>query len=210
MPISLVIADDHEVVRVGLRAWFAGTDFAVVGEAANGIQAIELVESLAPQLLLVDVSMPALGGLECLGRLRDRSKAVPTLVMSDNDNVTYAARAAALGALGFVLKSIDRAALLDVCARAAAGESVWEPQLVRRFTGSMATPNGDGSYPVGLTGREVEVLTQLSYGLSNKEIAEALCISYETVKEHVQHILRKLAVADRTQAAVWAVRNGVA
>ena len=210
MPISLLIADDHEVVRVGLRAWFAGTELAVVGEATNGIQAVELVESLGPQLLLLDVSMPVLGGLECLGRLRDRSNAVPTLILSETDNVTYAARAAALGAMGFVMKSIDRGSLLDLCKRAAAGESVWEPQLVRRFSGSMATHNGDGSYPVGLTGREVEVLTQLSYGLSNKEIAEALHISYETVKEHVQHILRKLAVADRTQAAVWAVRNGVA
>ncbi|MGL4514532.1 MAG: response regulator [Lacipirellulaceae bacterium] len=210
MSISLVVADDHEVVRTGLRVWLADSPLRIVGEASNGVEALAQVELHRPDLVLLDVAMPKASGIDCLARLRDASNDVRVLMFSETDNPTYAARAAALGAKGLLLKSASRDELIDAAVRAAAGEAVWTGPMVRRLTGSMATPAPDEPFPAGLTGREVSVLSHLSFGLSNREIAEAMGISYETVKEHVQHILRKLGVADRTQAAVWAVRNGVA
>ena len=113
----------------------------------------------------------------------------------------------ALGAAGYVLKGSPRDALLETIRTAAAGENAWTREELRRVTGALATPRLAADVEVPLTQRESEVLRQLSLGLTNKEIAQALDISYETVKEHVQHILRKIGVSDRTQAAVWAVRK---
>ena len=118
-----------------------------------------------------------------------------------------AARAVALGAAGYVLKDSHRDKLLDSIRGAATGETVWTREELRRVTGALATPRLSAEVEVPLTQRESEVLKQLALGLTNKEIAQALHISYETVKEHVQHILRKIGVTDRTQAAVWAVRK---
>ena len=134
---------------------------------------------------------------------------IAVLMLSTYDNPTYVARAVALGAAGYVLKGIDREGLLDAIRKVAAGESAWTRDELRRVTGALATPRLNADVEVPLTQRESEVLRQLALGLTNKEIAQALHISYETVKEHVQHILRKVGVSDRTQAAVWAVRKGL-
>ena len=117
------------------------------------------------------------------------------------------ARSVALGASGYILKSSGRDVLIEAIRKAAAGESAWTRDELRRVTGALATPRLTADIEVPLTQRESEVLRQLAYGLTNKEIAAQLHISYETVKEHVQHILRKIGVSDRTQAAVWAVRK---
>ncbi|HEV3005817.1 MAG TPA: response regulator transcription factor, partial [Pirellulales bacterium] len=115
----------------------------------------------------------------------------------------------ALGAAGYLLKGMNRDALIDSIRRVAAGADAWTREELRRVTGALATPRVSGDVEVPLTQRESEVLRQLAFGLTNKEIAGVLGISYETVKEHVQHVLRKIGVADRTQAAVWAVRKGL-
>lgn len=210
MPVTVLLADDQPVVRVGLRAWFAGSPVEIVGEASNGAEALRLVEELRPQVLILEAVLDHVDGLQCLARLREANTQVASLLYTGHDNPTYAARASALGAAGFVPKSADRDTLLDAITKAADGQSCWPTSMVRRFTGSLATPTDDGELASPLTTREGEVLKQLAFGLSNKEIAQALGISYETVKEHVQHILRKLNVADRTQAAIWAVRRGLA
>lgn len=210
MPITVLLADDHPALRAGLRAWFADSPIQIVGEADDGAQAYRLVEELRPQVLLLEVLLPGIDGLQCLGRLRDAGIEVPTLYYTGHTNPTYAARASALGAAGFLSKSISREELTSALETVATGGVCWPSDLVRRLSGpatSSSVANGSAS---PLTAREDEVLKQLAFGLSNKEIAQALGISYETVKEHVQHILRKLNVADRTQAAVWAVRQGLA
>ena len=209
MTIKIVIADDHEVVRCGLRNLVAGSDIEIVGEASSGERAFELTMELSPDVVLLDVRMPNGDGLNILGRLKLERPEQVVLMLSTYDNPTYVARAVALGAAGYVLKGTDREGLLDAVRKAAAGDSAWTRDELRRVTGALATPRLNADVEVPLTQRESEVLRQLALGLTNKEIAQALHISYETVKEHVQHILRKVGVSDRTQAAVWAVRKGL-
>ncbi len=209
MSVKLLIADDHEVVRSGLKSMLAGTDIKIVAEASTGEQAVRLALKHEPDVVLLDIRMPEGDGLNALGRIKLDRPNMPILMLSTYDNPTYVARAVALGACGFLLKGATREKLLESIHAAAAGQSTWTRDELRRVTGALATPRLAADVEVPLTQRESEVLRQLAYGLTNKEIALALHISYETVKEHVQHILRKIGVSDRTQAAVWAVRKGL-
>jgi DNA-binding NarL/FixJ family response regulator len=207
MAIRVLLADDHEVVRRGLRSLFEDTDIQVVAEASSGQEALKMAKEKKLDVVLLDVRMPDLDGLNVLGRIKLDHPDLPVLMVSTYDNPTYVARAVALGAAGYVLKDSDRNKLLSAVRVAATGEAVWTREELRRVTGALATPRLSADVEVPLTQRESEVLKQLALGLTNKEIAQALHISYETVKEHVQHILRKIGVTDRTQAAVWAVRK---
>lgn len=209
MAISVLIADDHEVVRLGLKNLLQGTECEVVAEAMTGEQALELVATKKPDLLILDVRMSGGDGLYVLGRVKLDRPELPVILLSTYDNPTYVARAVALGASGYVLKSDSRERLLESIDIAMRGDAAWTRDELRRVTGALATPRLQTDVEVPLTQRESEVLKQLANGLTNKEIALALSISYETVKEHVQHILRKIGVSDRTQAAVWAVRKGL-
>lgn len=209
MTIRVLVADDHQVVRSGLRSMFADTEIEVVAEAASGKDALQVASETQLNLVLLDVRMPDGDGLNVLGRLKLDHPELAVLMLSTYDNPTYIARAVALGAAGYVLKDTQRDILLDAVRRSAAGENIWTREELRRVTGALATPRLASNVEVPLTQRESEVLRQLALGLTNKEIAQALHISYETVKEHVQHILRKIGVTDRTQAAVWAVRKGL-
>jgi DNA-binding NarL/FixJ family response regulator len=209
MAISVLIADDHEVVRLGLKNLLQGSQCEVIAEATTGEQALELVASKKPDLVILDVRMSGGDGLYVLGRIKLDRPELPIILLSTYDNPTYVARAVALGASGYVLKSDTRERLLESIDIAMRGESAWTREELRRVTGALATPRLQTDVEVPLTQRESEVLKQLANGLTNKEIALALNISYETVKEHVQHILRKIGVSDRTQAAVWAVRKGL-
>jgi DNA-binding NarL/FixJ family response regulator len=205
--INLLIADDHEVVRCGLRTLLAGTEVQVMAEVGTGEEAVKYTLENHPDVVLMDIRMPNGDGLTALGRIKLEKPDTPILMLSTFDNPTYIARSVALGANGFLLKGCSREELLNAIRIAAKGESAWTRDELRRVTGALATPRLAADVEVPLTQRESEVLRQLAYGLTNKEIAQALHISYETVKEHVQHILRKIGVSDRTQAAVWAVRK---
>jgi len=209
MAIRLLIADDHAVVRAGLRAMVAGSEIEITAEATGGAEALQLAVQHSLDLALLDVRMPETDGLACLGRIRAEVPTLPVLMLSAYDNPTYVARAVALGAAGYLVKTASQAEVLSGIRRVAGGETIWTREELRRVTGALSTPRVAVDLEVPLTKRESEVLKQLALGLSNKEIALALSISYETVKEHVQHILRKLGVSDRTQAAVWAVRKGL-
>ena len=209
MPVRILIADDHEVVRIGLRSLFVGTEVEVVAEVGTGVAALEAGLTQDLDLVLLDVRLPDGDGLRVLSRLKDEKPELAVLMISTYDNATYMARSVALGANGYFLKDVGKETLLDAVTRAAAGEMVWRREELRRVTGALSTPRMPVDVEVPLTPRESEVLHQLAHGLTNKEIAQALSISYETVKEHVQHILRKIGVSDRTQAAVWAVRQGL-
>jgi DNA-binding NarL/FixJ family response regulator len=207
MAIRLLIADDHEVVRAGLNSMLAGTDIRIVAEAEDGIEALELAAKHRPDVVLLDVRMPECDGITCLGRIKLDSPGMPVLIFSAYDNPTYVARAVALGAAGYILKSCSPVEITAAIQAVASGETIWSREELRRVTGALSAPQANSNVDVPLTKREGEVLKQLAFGLTNKEIAQALGISYETVKEHVQHILRKIGVSDRTQAAVWAVRK---
>ena len=207
MAIRVLLVDDHEIVRRGLKSLFEGTDIHVVAEASNGHDALKLTKEKRLDVVLLDVRMPDMDGLNVLGRIKLDHPDMPVLILSTYDNPTYVARAVALGAAGYVLKDVERNKLLEAIRGAASGQAIWTREELRRVTGALTTPRLNAEVEVPLTQRESEVLKQLALGLTNKEIAQALHISYETVKEHVQHILRKIGVTDRTQAAVWAVRK---
>jgi DNA-binding NarL/FixJ family response regulator len=209
MSIRLLVADDHEVVRDGLHAIVAGTDITIVAEAASGEEAVRAANEHSPDLVLLDIRLADGDGLNALSRLKTERPNLPVLIFSTYDNPTHIARAVALQASGYLLKNVTRTELLDAIRKAVAGESAWTREELRRVTGALATPRLNGDIDAPLTQRESEVLRQLALGLTNKEIAQSLHISYETVKEHVQHILHKIGVSDRTQAAVWAVRKGL-
>ena len=205
--IRMLVADDHEVVRCGLQTLLADTEVEIVAEVGTGEAAVEYAVKHDVDVVLMDIRMPQGDGLNALGRIKLDKPDMPILMLSTFDNPTYIARAVALGASGYLLKGCTREKLLSSIRTAASGESAWTRDELRRVTGALATPRLAADVEVPLTQRESEVLRQLAYGLTNKEIAQALHISYETVKEHVQHILRKIGVSDRTQAAVWAVRK---
>jgi len=207
MAVSLLIVDDHEVVRAGLKSLLQGSDIRIVAEAENGNSLLKLVTKHKPDVVLLDVRMPDSDGLSCLARIKLDHPNVPVVMFSAYDNPTYIARAVALGAAGYLSKSASKKEIVDGIRTASKGDTIWTRDELRRVTGALATPRVGAEVEVPLTKRENEVLKQLAFGLTNKEIAQALGISYETVKEHVQHILRKIGVSDRTQAAVWAVRK---
>lgn len=210
LTVRVLIADDHEVVRTGIKSILGvDSEIEVIGEASTAEEVVAMAIDLDPDVVLLDIRMPGNDGLNALGRIKlDRPK-MPIVVLSTYDNPTYVARAVALGANGYLMKTASHEEVLSAVKRVASGENIWTREELRRVTGALATPRLSDDIEVPLTRRESEVLRQLSHGLTNKEIAQALGISYETVKEHVQHILRKVGVADRTQAAVWAVRKGL-
>ena len=207
--ILLMIADDHDVIRSGLKSMLAGSEVKVVAEAATGQAAVKCALENQVDVVLLDVRMPDGDGLTTLGRIKLDKPDLPVVMLSQFDNPIYIARAVALGAAGYLLKNCTRDHLLATIRTAAAGENIWTREGLRRVTGALATPRIAADVEVPLTQREGEVLRQLASGLTNKQIADSLKVSYETVKEHVQHVLRKIGVTDRTQAAVWAVRKGL-
>ena len=209
MAVNVVIADDHEVVRKGLVGLLAGSDVKIVAEAASGDEAIKLTKKHKPDVLLLDIRMPGTDGLAALERVRNDMPGVRVVMLSTFDNPTYVARAVAGGAHDYILKGSTRAELINSISGAAAGQQPMKAGELRRVATTMANRIAAPDPDIPLTQRETQVLRHMALGLSNKEIAQSLTISVETVKEHVQNILRKLAVADRTQAAVWAVRHGL-
>lgn len=207
MGIRIVLIDDHEIIRQGLTALLAGTVIEVVGEAGRGADALEVVDSNQPEIVLLDVRLLDVNGLTVLGLLRRERPTVKVLMLSSFDAPAYVAWAVVFGASGFLTKTISREELIAAIERVASGATLWTAEQLRRVNGALSVPDANDELAAALTAREAEVLSHLAEGRSNKEIARILELSCDTVKEHVQHLLRKLGVADRTQAAIWAVRK---
>lgn len=207
MAIRVLVVDNEEVIRIGFRELLADSNVEVVADASDGEEFLEKSRVLGVDVALVDVRMEPMDGLTVVQRLQLEGVRLPVILFSAVDNPNYAARALALGAAGYVLKSAGREKWLEVIGKAALGESTWSREELRRITGTASIPRQSNDIDVPLTQREGDVLRLLASGLTNREISQQLDISYETVKEHVQHILRKVGVVDRTQAAIWAVRK---
>ncbi len=209
MPIKLLIADKHEIVRAGIESMLANSGIKVIAEAATGKEAVRLTKKHKPDVAMFGIRMPEGDGLNTLGRVKLDLPDQSVLIFSCFDNPSHVARAVALGANGFLHATVSREMLVETIRTAAAGKNTWTRQGLRRVSRSLLTPRFSVDVDVSLTNREFDVLKHICDGLTNKEIALELGISYETVKEHVQNTLRKLGVADRTQAAVLAVRKGL-
>ena len=206
--ISVLIADDHPFVRHGLRTYLDTLDdLEVVGEAADGAEAVLLAERLRPDVVLMDLVMPELDGVEATRAIREASPSTKVIVLTsfaDDEKVFPAIKA---GAAGYLLKDADAAELAEAVRKASRGEALLAPSVAARLMQEVA---GERPAAGGLTERELEVLRLIARGMSNKQIAHELVVSEKTVKTHVSNILAKLHLADRTQAALYAVREGIA
>jgi NarL family two-component system response regulator LiaR len=210
-PIRVLIVDDHTIVRKGIRALLATeADIEVVGEAENGREAIEQNARLRPDVILVDLMMPEMGGIEAVRRITADYTETHILVLtsfSTDDKVFPAIKA---GAMGYLLKDSAPEELINAIHQVYRGESSLHPKIARKLLGEISQPTNQEPTPDPLTPREVEVLKLVANGLSNQEIADALVVSEATVRTHVSHTLSKLHLASRTQAALYALREGLA
>ncbi len=209
MPIRLLIADDHEVVRTGLETLFRGTEIEIVAQASNGDEAVALTETHRPDVVVVDIRMSESNGLSALEGIKKKVPETPVIMLSTFENPTYIARSLALGARDYVLKESPKEEIIDAIRRAAHDESPRHNSVIFPVKEAMENRQYPNNEHIPLTKREMQVLRHLALALSNREIGKSLSISIETVKEHVQNILRKLQLGDRTQAAVWTVRRGL-
>ena len=208
MTIKVVIADDHEVVRNGLASIFEESNIEIVGEAVDGNEAFEKTLESKPDVLLMDIRMPDSDGIQAMTRLRDESPDTKVVMLSTYDNPTYVARAVALGAKDYALKGSSQEELIETVTRIASGSEPEPDSILNKVKSAMSVRRNTRD-DIPLTNRETQVLRHIALGLSNKEVGVSLNISIETVKEHVQNILRKIDATDRTQAAIWAVRKGL-
>lgn len=209
--IRVLIADDHSVVRAGMRFLMAtepGID--IVGEAADGVEAVRLAQQLLPDIILLDLQMPHKDGVSAIAEIKAHRADARILVLtsfSDNDHVFAAIKA---GAAGYLLKDSSPQELVEAIRNVHAGESSLHPTIARKLIQEIKTPAGDLP-PTGepLTDRELEVLKLVAQGHSNREIAQEIVVTERTVRAHVGSILAKLHLANRTQAALYAVRKGL-
>jgi len=207
--IRVLIVDDHAVVREGLRTFLELQDgIAVAGEAADGEQAIMQAEALAPDVVLMDLVMPRLDGVGAMRELRRRLPQTRVIVLTSFAEDERLLPAIQAGAAGYLLKNVAPSELARAVRAAHAGEALIDPVIAARLVDAIAQSAGE-PVPERLTAREQEVLALIARGYSNKRIALELGIAEKTVKTHVGHVLAKLGVSDRTQAAVHAVRMGL-
>lgn len=215
-PIRILIVDDHTLFRSGIKlALQRHEGFEVVGEAGDGLEGIKRARQLKPDVVLLDLHMPGTGGLEALRVLVEdlpETQVIMLTVSEDAEDLLETLRA---GARGYLLKNIDTEFFVESIQRAARGESVMSPQIAHKLADSLRAPQKDSATvaadvsPGKLSPREREIIVMLAHGASNKEIARVLNLSESTIKIHVQGILRKLNIAKRVQAAVYAVEHGL-
>ena len=208
MPIKVLVADDHAMVRSGLTTLLKGSGINVIAEAADGEEAFNKTLKLKPDVVLMDARMPKKDGYYALERIRRKVPHQRVIMLSAYDTRTHIARAVSLGADDYLTKDTPRDEIIKRIKMVMNDEDLSEKSVMREVKRVMTRRKDASESNIPLTPRELQVLRHISLGLSNREIGLALEISVETVKEHVQNILRKLDVNDRTQAAVWAVRQG--
>lgn len=208
-PINIMIADDHSMVREGIKQLLElDGDIQVTAEASNGKQCIEHLDERRTDVLLLDINMPNMNGLQVLQNIRESKKKVKVLILTIHNEIEYLMRAVEIGVDGYVLKDSNSSVLKKAICCVFRGDTFIQPELAPMLKVKMDERNNSPSnYDETLTKREIEVLKLLTEGLFNKEIAYTLAISEKTVKNHVSNIFKKINVSDRTQAAVYAIKN---
>lgn len=208
MSIRIFVADDRDLIKAGLREFVRGTDFEIIGDATIADAASCLATHPKVDLLILGIEPPGSTVLAILEQMKELPTKPKTLLYCARTSAELIARALEVGVNGLLLHKANRVAFVEAVSSVIAGESLWSREHLRRAGSISRLPHA--GLDVQLTRREGEVIVKMVEGLTNKQIAQSLEISYETVKEHVQHVLRKVGVTDRTQAAVWAVRQGLA
>jgi DNA-binding NarL/FixJ family response regulator len=208
-PVSLLIAHPHELIRAGLRAMLARSRVKIAAESIDAKSTLTLAKKHSPSVVLLDAAIPGGDAFELVRKLAKLLPATKFILFTALDNPTYMARARAVGAADCLLMSVNTRDLVAAIENAAAGKPALSTGAFAGISELMGRRRVSGTSKADLTPREEQVLRHLALGLSNEEIARSLEISVETVKEHVQNLLRKLDVRDRTQAAVWAMKSGV-
>jgi two-component system nitrate/nitrite response regulator NarL len=210
-PIRVVVVDDHTLFRRGIISLLAHErDFAVVGEAADGFEGIRAVAAQKPDVVLLDLNMPGISGLDALAAILKDAPGTHVVMLTVSEDAEDLVAALRGGAQGYLLKNIDSEFLVQSIRRAADGDSVISPEMAGKLMRQVRTGAPVAQPADVLSPREREILQWLAKGGSNKEIARDLELAESTVKIHVQHILRKLGLNSRVQAAVWAIENGIA
>lgn len=210
MAIKIMITDDHSMIREGLKNLLElDGDIEVIAEAVDGEDCLEKLEVVKPDVLLLDINMPKMNGLEVLKNLKARKSKIKVLVLTVHNEIEYLLKAVDIGVNGYVLKDSESSELKKAIFALVEGETYIQPSLIPALNSKMIEKNEDEVKIDSLTRRELEVLKLLAVGMYNKEVAEKLNISERTVKNHVSNIFKKLEVTDRTQAAVFAIRNNL-
>lgn len=208
MSIKVMLADDHVLMREGIRQLleFDGS-IEVIGEANDGIECLKKLPEINPQVLLLDINMPKKNGIEVLKEIRDKNIDVKVLVLTVHDEIEYLLEAIDIGVDGYIMKDSESTELKKAIDTIINGETYIQPKLIPALNSKLITRDEDKSKIDSLTSRELEVLIQVANGMFNKEIALSLDISERTVKNHISNIFKKINVSDRTQAAVFAIKN---
>ena len=210
MSIKVMITDDHIMIREGIRQIleFDG-EIEVIAEANDGVECLSLLEKQLPEVLLLDINMPNKNGIEVLQEIRNQKLPVKVLILTVHNEVEYLVKAVDIGVDGYLLKNSGSAELMKAIKAVLNGESYIQPDLIPILNSRLVTRNDNKEKIDSLTKREVEVLRLVAIGMFNKEIGEQMNISERTVKNHISSIFKKIEVADRTQAAVFAIKNNL-
>ena len=210
MAVKIMIADDHSMIREGLKNLLElDGDIQVIAEAVDGEDCLEKLQLVKPDVLLLDINMPKKNGLEVLKSLKSRRSKLKVLVLTVHNEIEYLMKAVDIGVNGYVLKDSESTELKKAIFTVADGETYIQPSLIPALNAKMIETNKDAEKIKNLTKRELDVLKLLAVGMFNKEVGKRLEISERTVKNHVSNIFKKLGVTDRTQAAVFAIRNNL-
>lgn len=210
MAVKIMIADDHSMIREGFKNLLElDGDIQVIAEAVDGEDCLEKLQLVKPDVLLLDINMPKKNGLEVLKSLKSRRSKLKVLVLTVHNETEYLMKAVHIGVNGYVLKDSESAELKKAIFTVADGETYIQPSLIPALNAKMIETNKDAEKIKSLTKRELDVLKLLAVGMFNKEVGKRLEISERTVKNHVSNIFKKLGVTDRTQAAVFAIRNNL-
>ena len=210
MKTKVMIADDHSLIREGIKQLleFDGT-IEVMTEASNGVECLEKLEDIHPDVLLLDVNMPEKNGLEVLEEIKKKNYNVKVLILTVHNELEYLLKAIDIGVDGYILKDSESAELKKAIQAVLSGENYIQASLIPALNNRLANRDIDKDKIDSLTTRELEVLIKVANGMLNKEIATSLNISERTVKNHISNIFKKIDVSDRTQAAVFAIRNNL-
>ena len=208
--IKVMIVDDHSLIREGLRQLleFDGS-IEIVGEASNGVECLEKLDECNPEVLLLDINMPEKNGIEVLEQIKEDQSQIKVLILTVHIEMDYLMKAVDIGVDGYILKDSESTELKKAIRTVKGGENYIQPSLIPALNSQLLSRDTDKDKISLLTNRELEVLVQVANGMFNKEIATNLNISERTVKNHISNIFKKIDVSDRTQAAVFAIKNNI-